>query len=96
MVVEVPVDAGEGVHTARDLTMWEQLSFAAFLQRYWADNQASTVKLLRKTPVPPRVWTKGLSEVELAPFREMCRGLFENFEVRVAIRVAMIGLTRSR
>ncbi len=40
MVVEVPVDAGEGVRTARDLSMWEQLSFAAFLQRYWADNQA--------------------------------------------------------
>lgn len=43
MVVEVPVDAGEGVRTARDLTMWEQLSFAAFLQRYWADNQASVI-----------------------------------------------------
>ncbi|CAM9110639.1 unnamed protein product [Hapterophycus canaliculatus] len=41
MVVEVPVDAGEGVRTARDLTMWEQLSFAAFLQRHWADNQVS-------------------------------------------------------
>lgn len=41
VVVEVPVDAGEGVRTARDLSMWEQLSFAAFLQRYWADNQAS-------------------------------------------------------
>ncbi|CAM9786098.1 unnamed protein product, partial [Ectocarpus sp. 12 AP-2014] len=41
MVVEVPVDAGEGVRTAQDLSMWEQLSFAAFLQRYWADNQAS-------------------------------------------------------
>lgn len=39
VVVEVPVDAGEGVRTARDLSMWEQLSFAAFLQRFWADNQ---------------------------------------------------------
>lgn len=45
VVVEVPVDAGEGVRTARDLSMWEQLSFAAFLQRYWADNQASIVRL---------------------------------------------------
>ncbi|CAM9251274.1 unnamed protein product [Laminaria digitata] len=43
VVVEVPVDAGEGMRTARDLSIWEQLSFAAFLQRYWADNQASTV-----------------------------------------------------
>lgn len=39
MVVEIPVDAGRGVRTARDLSMWEQLSFAAFLQRHWADNQ---------------------------------------------------------
>lgn len=45
VVVEIPVDAGEGVRTARDLTMWEQLSFAAFLQRYWADNQASDVEV---------------------------------------------------
>ncbi|CAM9105430.1 unnamed protein product, partial [Ectocarpus fasciculatus] len=43
MVVEVPVDAGEGVRTAQDLSMWEQLSFAAFLQRHWADNQASFI-----------------------------------------------------
>lgn len=40
VVVEVPVDSGEGVRTVKDLTMWEQLSFAAFLQWYWADNQA--------------------------------------------------------
>ena len=38
-VVEIPVDAGEGVRTAKELSMWEQLSFAAFLQRHWADNQ---------------------------------------------------------
>lgn len=43
VVVEIPVDAGEGVRTAKDLTMWEQLSFAAFLQRHWADNQASAI-----------------------------------------------------
>ena len=41
VVVEVPVDAGDGVRTAKDLTMWEQLSLAAFMQRYWADNQVS-------------------------------------------------------
>jgi ribonucleoside-triphosphate reductase (thioredoxin) len=40
-VVEIPVDAGEGVRTAQELTMWEQLLFAAFLQRHWADNQVS-------------------------------------------------------
>jgi adenosylcobalamin-dependent ribonucleoside-triphosphate reductase len=40
-IVEFPVDAGEGVRTAKDVSMWEQLSLAAFLQRHWADNQVS-------------------------------------------------------
>jgi len=41
LVVEIPVDAGAGARVARDVTMWEQLGFAAFLQRHWADNQVS-------------------------------------------------------
>ena len=41
VVVEIPVDAGEGIRTSRDLSMWEQLSLAAFLQEHWADNQVS-------------------------------------------------------
>jgi ribonucleoside-triphosphate reductase len=41
MVVEVPVDVGEGIRTASDLSIWEQFSLAAFLQRHWADNQVS-------------------------------------------------------
>jgi len=41
MVVEVPVDAGEGVRTLSDVSMWEQFALAALLQRYWADNQVS-------------------------------------------------------
>jgi len=41
MVVEVPVDAGEGIRTAKELSIWEQFSLAAFLQRHWADNQVS-------------------------------------------------------
>jgi len=40
-VVEFPIDAGPGIRTTRDVSMWEQLSLAAFLQRYWADNQVS-------------------------------------------------------
>ena len=39
MVVEVPVDVGEGIRTAAELSIWEQFSLAAFLQRHWADNQ---------------------------------------------------------
>eukprot|EP01133_Synstelium_polycarpum_P002458 gene2458-2794_t len=41
MVVEIPIHAGKGIRKAKSLTMWEQLSLAAFLQKYWADNQVS-------------------------------------------------------
>ncbi len=40
-VVEVPVDVGRGIRTAKDLSVWEQFSLAAFMQRHWADNQVS-------------------------------------------------------
>lgn len=40
-VVSFPVDVGEGVRTLDELSLWEQLSLAAFLQRHWADNQVS-------------------------------------------------------
>jgi hypothetical protein len=39
MVVEFPVDMGQGLRSVKQLSMWEQLSLAAFLQKYWADNQ---------------------------------------------------------
>ena len=41
VVVEIPVDVGEGIRTAAELSIWEQFSLAAFLQRHWADNQVS-------------------------------------------------------
>jgi adenosylcobalamin-dependent ribonucleoside-triphosphate reductase len=41
VVVEIPVDVGEGVRTAAQVPMWEQLMLAAFMQRHWADNQVS-------------------------------------------------------
>ena len=41
VVVEIPVDVGEGVRTLDTVSMWEQLSLAALAQRYWADNQVS-------------------------------------------------------
>jgi len=41
VVVSFPIDVGEGVRTLDDVSMWEQLSVAAFLQRHWADNQVS-------------------------------------------------------
>lgn len=41
VVVTFPVDAGAGIRTLDEMTMWEQLGLAAFLQRHWADNQVS-------------------------------------------------------
>jgi adenosylcobalamin-dependent ribonucleoside-triphosphate reductase len=41
MIVEFPIYAGDGVRTINEVTMWEQLALAAFLQKYWADNQVS-------------------------------------------------------
>lgn len=41
VVVEIPVDSGEGVRPLREVSMWEQLSLAALVQKCWADNQVS-------------------------------------------------------
>jgi ribonucleoside-triphosphate reductase len=54
-VVEFPVDAGEGVRTAADVPMWEQLSLAAFLQRHWADNQVSCTVTFDPATEAPRL-----------------------------------------
>lgn len=40
VVVEVPVHI-DNVRTISEVSMWEQLELAAFLQKYWADNQVS-------------------------------------------------------
>lgn len=41
VVVEFPVDVGEGIRGQKEVSMWEQLSIAAFMQKHWADNQVS-------------------------------------------------------
>lgn len=40
VVVEIPVYI-DGVRTISEVSMWEQLELAAFLQQHWADNQVS-------------------------------------------------------
>jgi ribonucleoside-triphosphate reductase (thioredoxin) len=40
-VVEIPVDVGEGVRQLKDVSMWEQLELASFMQEHWADNSVS-------------------------------------------------------
>lgn len=41
VVVEIPVDSGYGVRASKEVSMWEQLNLASFLQKHWTDNQVS-------------------------------------------------------
>ena len=41
VVVEFPIDIGENIRTSNEISIWEQLSLASFLQKYWSDNQVS-------------------------------------------------------
>eukprot|EP01097_Dermamoeba_algensis_P006941 TRINITY_DN4332_c0_g1_i1.p1 TRINITY_DN4332_c0_g1~~TRINITY_DN4332_c0_g1_i1.p1 ORF type:complete len:351 (-),score=63.87 TRINITY_DN4332_c0_g1_i1:688-1740(-) len=41
VVVEIPICVGKAIRKLSEVSMWEQLSLAAFLQKYWADNQVS-------------------------------------------------------
>ena len=41
VVVSIPVDVGQGIRTLKEISIWEQMSLAAFIQRYWSDNQVS-------------------------------------------------------
>ena len=83
VVVDVPVDVGEGVRTLSQVPMWEQLSLAAFMQKYWADNQVScTVTFDPKTEGPQipfalnyfQYQLKGISflpKLELGAYKQM-------------------------
>jgi adenosylcobalamin-dependent ribonucleoside-triphosphate reductase len=41
VVVEIPVKIEENIRTVSEVSMWEQLALAAFMQKNWADNQVS-------------------------------------------------------
>jgi ribonucleotide reductase alpha subunit len=41
VVVEFPIFVGDKVRTQEDVSMWEQLAQAAFMQKYWSDNAVS-------------------------------------------------------
>jgi hypothetical protein len=52
IVVEIPIDIGD-VRTLDNVSMWEQLEVAAFMQQYYCDNQVScTVTFDPKTEGP--------------------------------------------
>jgi hypothetical protein len=50
MVVSIPYCVGENLRSVDKVSIWEQVSMAAFMQKYWADNQVScTVEFDPKT-----------------------------------------------
>lgn len=49
MIVEVPIDYGEGIRTLDTVSLWEQFSITAFLQRWWSDNQVSCTITFKKS-----------------------------------------------
>jgi adenosylcobalamin-dependent ribonucleoside-triphosphate reductase len=49
VVVSFPIDIGEGVKTLNDVSVWEQMSLASFMQKYWADNQVSCTVSFRQS-----------------------------------------------
>lgn len=48
VVVEFPVSLGQEIRTLKEVSMWEQLSLAAFCQKYWADNSVSVTVTFNK------------------------------------------------
>jgi len=40
-VIEFPIFAGNNIRTQENISMWEQLSLASFMQKYWSDNSVS-------------------------------------------------------
>ena len=53
VVASFPIDFGANVRSLSEVSFWEQISLAAFLQRYWSDNQVScTVTFDTKTEGP--------------------------------------------
>jgi hypothetical protein len=40
-VVEFPVRFGDKIRTQPEVSLWEQLALAAFLQKHWSDNSVS-------------------------------------------------------
>ena len=54
---------------AAQVPMWEQLAFAAFLQKHWADNQASPPHLAVPVPSPVSFDLASLLQALLKPSR---------------------------
>ena len=40
-IVEIPVHSGKNIRSDHQVSMWEKINLAIFMQRYWADNSVS-------------------------------------------------------
>lgn len=96
LVVEIPVHSGKNIRSDKEVSMWEKLCLAAFMQGYWADNQvSSTVTFNPKTEGKDiafalnffQYWLKGISFLPMAenvykqmPYESITK---EEFEKRV-------------
>lgn len=49
LVVEFPVSLGDNIRTLNNVSMWEQMNFAAFAQKYWSDNAVSVTVTFKKS-----------------------------------------------
>lgn len=55
LVVEIPVRIAEAVREASEVSMWEQLALAAFMQRWWSDNMVSCTVTFDPTTEGPQL-----------------------------------------
>lgn len=85
VVVEIPVKIEENIRTAREVSIWEQFAMAAFLQKYWADNQVSATVTFNPGPsLEDKAWMAGL-EARMNDGGAVSR---EEFERLIALTLA--------
>ena len=53
--MEIPIDVGEGIRTVNEVSIWEQVSLAANMQRWWADNQVSCTVTFNPVTEGPQI-----------------------------------------
>lgn len=46
--VEFPISLGDNIRTASEVSAWEKVALASFMQRYWSDNQVSCTVEFKK------------------------------------------------
>lgn len=108
VVVEFPCKSSDGTMLANDMTVIDQLSMVALLQRYWADNSVSCTVYYRKEELSDiKAWLeknyehsiKAISFLlhnehgfEQAPYEEITEETYQTMLNRVSVSSAHDGL----